>query len=452
MTTILPSARSSWDVIGDQIGANLNQNLPGAVQQGYQRKLGLNALDRAEKDIAEAGGDPFKIALAFAKAGAQNPNLERSIGPLYQAALQKSRVEGAYGQPSSQQQLPPSAAFVAPPGQPQTSQQPIQKNQFVDNESLKAQEPSQSTIGPFNIKTTDDLDEESKRFAQVMNDPNAYQIRYDQLQKQNQTAMAQREALEDMAVKAAVSQKDLPLFMKVASKFDPRNPSEWMRKSEVAWNEAKSNMDKLDRAFIPGLGSGLLGRDREGFLKRITPSVQDLVKDGLEPEVRNKLADNYLTPTEVEEQIHPLTPQKEKSISSLPKGIFPLEKVDYSFLGPGESIFTSKEKSPFLSYEEAIEKAPKEMQVMQNLLSDFFLKNVDEKTSLLALRDKLIRDKDYDWRQVGPAIRQAVKNGLELQPFQSTEMADIETQAPYDSLPEIFQSFDRFTKYLRGNK
>jgi hypothetical protein len=92
MTSILPgNARTPWDVIGSAIGQNLSQNLPGAVQQGFQRQLGLNALDQAQQEISQAGGDPYKIALAFARAGAQNPALERSLGPLLQTALQSGK-------------------------------------------------------------------------------------------------------------------------------------------------------------------------------------------------------------------------------------------------------------------------------------------------------------------------------------------------------------------------
>lgn len=442
MTTILPSARSSWDVIGDMIGQNLNQTLPGAVNQGYQRGLGLNALDKAEQDISQAGGDPFKIALAFAKAGAQNPNLERSLGPLYQSALQQSRVQGAYGQPQQQE---PNARSVVAPGNIPLVQQPTEENQFVQSDALKSSGPSPATPGPFNIITPDQMDVEAKRFAGVMNDPNAYQTRFAQLQNQNQTADAQRQALEETALRQGVKSDELPLFMKVASQFDPRNPTEWARKSDVAWKEAKNNMDKIDRAFIPGLGQGLLGMNREPALKNLEGSVKDLIKSGLEQETRMKLSDNYLTPTEIESLIHPLTPQKEKSITSLPKGTFP-------FVGPEATSFFGGKERPFISFEEAQEKAPKELQMMQNILSEFFKKNVDKDTSLLALRDKIIKDKDYDWRQIGPSIRQAMSEGLELQPFQSTEMTDIDTQAPYDSLPDIFQSLDRAVKFMRGNK
>jgi len=52
----------------------------------------------------------------------------------------------------------------------------------------------------------------------------------------------------------------------------------------------------------------------------------------------------------------------------------------------------------------------------------------------------------------GVDTSQAEQMGLKLNDSQRAEMADINTQAPYESLPEIFQSFDRFWMMMRGNK
>lgn len=88
---------SPLDLVGKIVGDNISQNLPGAVNQGYLRGLGLSALDQAQKDISTSGGDPFKIAMAFARAGAQNPNLDRALGPLYQAAMTQATAQGIPG-------------------------------------------------------------------------------------------------------------------------------------------------------------------------------------------------------------------------------------------------------------------------------------------------------------------------------------------------------------------
>jgi hypothetical protein len=433
MTSILPPGRSSFDVIGQQIGQALQQNMQPSIQQGYQRQLGMNALDRAEQAIKESNGDPYKIALAFARAGAQNPNLERSLGPLAQTAMTNAKVNRAF--PNQQ------GGGTGQSGQPQ-------ENQAISPGLTQISPPSDfAKPSAFNVMTADQINSESERYAQAVNDPNAYQTRQAQLNNQNNIATQQREALEDMALKSDIKPSELSRFMQIGSQFDSRNPSEWMVKAKRKYNEVKAADDSLQRAFIPGTGTALLGGNREKHLKKLENDVQEKVKNGLEDETRTFLANNYVTPTEIESLIHPLTPEKEKAINALPRGIFPAKKAEKYELG---QFYTPE--NPFVSYEEAREKAPKEMQAMQNKLADFFLNNVDDKTSLLVLRDKLWNDRDYDWRQVGPAIKQAMEKGLTLNPRQQAELTDVNTQAPYQSLPEIFQDLDRVWKFFRGNK
>lgn len=445
MVSILPSERTPFDVIMKQVGAGLQENLPQAVQRMGERERGADALARAESEIAQAGGDPYKIALAFARAGAQNPNLERSLGPLMQTAMQNSRTARAFGDKSQT----PNLQMGQPSAQPQDQGLNIPSGQQLEEVTPSQPQSTFLQPSPFNILTPDQINAESERYAVAINDPNGYQQRFAQLQAKNAEATNQRNDLEDFALKAGVKAEQLPRFMNTSgSKFDTRNPTKWAENAIRDYKRILSNDEKLQRAFIPGLGSGLLGRDRDKKLKELVPTVQDQVKAGLEQETREFLADNYLSPTEVEEMINPLTPQKAKAVEKLPKGLFPRETLGEAT----EKAFTGKFEEPTISYEEAVEKAPRQLQQMQNVLSDFFLKNIDDKTSLLVLRDKLWNDKDYDWRQIGPAIREAEQKGLKLNDRQSTEMVDIETQPPIQSLPDIFQSLDRMTQYLRGNK
>jgi len=444
MTTILPAETSPWQVIDKAIGNQISHNLPGAVQQGYQRQLGLNALDQAQADIAQAGGDPYKIAMAFAKAGAQNPNLERSLGPLMQTAMQAGRVQNAFG---------PGQAGRGPGGQPG---QPGQMGQLAVSGAMGRSPMQQEqrpfpTPSPFNIMTPQDMVEESKRYAGSVNDPNAYQTRFASLQDQNATATAQRQALEEGALNAGITPGELPRFMVVNQHLDPRNPAEWLQQAKRNYADVKNNDDMLRRAFIPGLGNGLLGQNRSESLKRLEKPVQENAKRGLEQEDRKYLADNYLTPTEIETLYHPPTPKLEKAIESMPKGIFPAQKK--KTWGDVADVYRGRmDKNPFVSYEEALERDPAGMKVMQDNLANFFLKNVDKNTSLLGIRDQAWDKKDYDWRQFGPALRQAQEMGLKLEPFQIREMSTIETQPPIQSLPDIFKDMSRIPAFLRGAK
>jgi hypothetical protein len=452
MVSILPAERTPYDVIGNMLGQDIRQNLPGAVAQGYQRGRGLSALDQAQAEIAKNPNDPYAIAMAFAKAGAQNPELSRALGPLAQTAMSQAAVNRAFpqgpgGQPSGGAPAvggAPSAQGIsfggqAPAGMPQAP------SGAVEAATPQAQPSAFATPSPFNILTPGDIEAESKRYAAAVQDPNAFATRQAMLQNQNQEAGIQRQNLEQMALNAKVPADELPRFMLVGSKFDTRNPAEWAQKTKQAYKTVKSNDDKIEKAFIPGLGSALLGRNRDEALKRLEPTVKDQIRLGLEGDVREKLAENYLSPTEIEGLVHPIQTRTEKAVEKLPKGDFLVGKPSpYDMWGFPEQ--------PKVSYEEMLEKNPERLQKSQEELKNFFIKNVNPDTSLLVLREKLWKDKGYDWRQIGPAIRKAEDEGLKLSQSQSTEMSDIETQPPVQSLPDIFMDWGRVVQYLRGNK
>lgn len=91
MTTILPSARTPFQTIMEQVGSGLSQSLPQAAMQRSQRETGLSAIDQLQQALQFANGDINKILPAYAKAISLNPNLERSgIGQMALEAARKS--------------------------------------------------------------------------------------------------------------------------------------------------------------------------------------------------------------------------------------------------------------------------------------------------------------------------------------------------------------------------
>jgi hypothetical protein len=426
MVAILPGG-SNWDVIGQHLGESVGRALPRAVEQGYQRQQGLGAIDQLQQQLQESGGDINKMLPALARAYTLNPSLERS--GLGQTFMQQAKVNRAFPQQGQQ---------------PQQGISP-QLNQEIPSEQGQI---SSAVPSPFNVFTGPDIDKASEQYARDINDPSGYGIRQSQLNNLNQIAEQQRANLEDAALKANVAPEDLSRFMIAGSKFDPRNPSRWVEQTKQEFKKVKSNLDQLERSFFPSTGNALLGQNREKALKNLQTPVSNLVKQGYEDDVREQLASNYMSPSEIEETIRPLTPQKIKAIENLPKGSFPAHKTE------ALDIFSTKPplKYPIGSYEEAQITHPKELERMKNELSDFFLKNVDKNTALLPLRDKIWEEKDYDWQQFAPAIEEAVQKGLKLTDRQQTEIAEISTQPPRQSLPDIFKSFDRVIQYFRGNK
>lgn len=448
MVSILPPKISPWQAIGKAM-SELGNNTPQLLEKRYQTQQGLSAIDQLQESLGKSNGDVSQILPALAKAYTLNPNLERSgLGQQY---LQQARVGQAYGQSGQKQ---PQISSEQSPNIASNQSQPQQTSSIQQNAVSQSQEFA--TPSPFNVFTPQDSDEESKRFATALNDPNAYNQRFSQLQALNDAANGQRQSLEQAALNAGVDAGDLPRFMVVNSHLDPRNPSEWAQNAKRNFAQVNNNDKKLRRAFIPGIGSALFGTNREEALKNLTPTLQDNKERGLEQEDRQYLAGEHLSPTEIELAYHPQTPKLKKGISSFPKGLFPAQtKSTWSDV---EKVFTegklpNSKTSPFVSYDEALEKDPEIIQVMQNRLADFFKNNVDNNTSLLGIRHSLWKDKDYDWRQIGPAIRQATAQGLRLNADQERELADLETQAPMESLPDLFKDvLNRTPAIIRGNK
>jgi hypothetical protein len=452
MTTILPPGGGPWSLIGQQIGQSLNQNLPPIIQQRQQRERGYSAIDRLQKDLQGAGGDISKILPAIARAYTDNPNLERS--GLAQYALQNAKASTIYG--PNQQKTPPPPSNGNPPASGQTQptpgtqfQKPPEVPPLIENANAPA---GQARETGYNIQTPQDIDAKAKEDALRTGDPAQYERSLNQGNALNKIAIDYRDGLEKLALDNNVPRDQIQDFMEVGEQFNTRNPSQWLKNTQAAYEPIRNVLTKMERSFIPGIGSALIGENREEALKRLTPDVQDLVKMGREPQARNFLASNWLSPTEIEAQIKPLQKKQEAALSRVPKGFFPPEKPvtwkETANMLKGQ--LPEKYSNPFVSYETAVQKAPKEMQHMQNKLADFFLKNVDDNTSLLVLRDKLW-DKHYHWQQVNSAIRQAQEQGLQLNPRQRAELTDI-AQPPIQSLPNIFQDWKRFYQFHKGAK
>ncbi len=222
----------------------------------------------------------------------------------------------------------------------------------------------------------------------------------------------------------------------------------------------------MEGAFFPGFWTGLVkgGKARENALNNLNSPVQKLVSLGFEQEVRNKLASEGLSPTEISERIHPLPENFDKQLKKLPDGPFQEQKEQSSLLGEpfqagsplgivgaAANKFYKPERT-MKTYDQVLEQSPKEIEKMNNRLAKFLQETITPDMSLAVLRHKLWKDKNYDWRQFGPALNKATKNGLTLTAAQRGELSEINSQAPRDSLSEIFTDWPRFIQYYRGNK
>jgi hypothetical protein len=432
-------------------------------EQEHQRGQLKGALEEVQQ-LVNSGGDPAEISIGAAKAFAGIPGGDKLAQHILPIMLQDAAAKRRYGNKKntpSENKPSPYAPMGSPQGQvtgipPAQGQQPgVMGPTQQQPQNVQPQGDLQEVIdSDYNIKTPQQMIDKAKEDAELSGDPNRYATALAEGEAENTLAKNHKDYLQSIAQSSgSISNADLPKFMLAAKGIPTNNPDQWLEQAMNRWAPIQDSYKRLSNAFIPGVDSALLGENRDEALKRIIPNSQDLVKKGQERPLRQFLTENYLTPTEVEEQIHPLDDKTKKSLDKLPKGLFPAKKLTgWKDLSKMSNVNKALDKNPFVDYDTALEKSPKAMQTMQNRLANFINETVTPDTSLSVLREELWNKKDYDWRQIGPAIEQAKEMGLKLTPTQDAELSHISTTPPYQSLPDIFKGWDRIVKLVRGNK
>ncbi len=448
MVSILPSG-TPGSLISADVGRALQSVLPQSVQQGYNRGM----LQKSLGDIRNSSQDPnaslIDMLLSLVQGTAGIPGSERYVGQIAPLLMNRKIAENAYG---NKGQSSVSQSSVNP-----NKNLPQTESGYINPiDEFRGPKASQRPINSdYDTKTPEQIDKQAQQMASDLGNPDLYPKILGELNTKNQMAEAYRNNLEKNAqAKFNISTEDLPEFMEIGKSENSSNIDQWLINTNRKFDEYKRDKQKIEQTFIPGIGNGLIGNNRDEALKNLIPTIQKEVQRGREEQTRKYLASEYVSPTEIEGLIHPPTPKLEKAIESFPKGIFPAQKK--STWGDVKEVFKGKlpayQTNPFISYEEAKIKDPRALEVMEDRLTDFFLKNVDENTALSPLTEKLWDKKDYDWRQFGPALRKAEEKGLTFTPSQRAEISRIETQAPIQSLPHIFQTWDRMFDVIRGNK
>lgn len=467
MVTILPTKTNLGTVLGQSLGQGLQTGIENQVQRGITQQ-DLNRLRQNSQNAS-----PTDLAFNLAEATALNPALGRAAGPLFETLMKSNQSDRFFGKQGSNQgnaQGPVNGQSPSPGFKQSlnTQQQPVNlqvngggipSTMQGQGERVAGQPNPQaySTSGVLpRIMPAEEIQNLAERAAQNQNDPGSLPTWLNYYNGLNDTARNARTEAENVALKMGVDQTEIPEFMKIGEQFsNETDVNKWAIDTNEKYQEYKNNKNKLENALIPGFFTGLMQgpKPREIALKRMTGTIQDLIKAGQEPYVRTTLAKEGLSPTEIEEGIHPLTENTFNAFEKMPKGFFPANKS--LFDGSDVEIIKGQPKlkdNTFVDYETALEKAPKEMKAMQNRLSSFFKNNVNNDTSLLVLRHKLWNDKDYDWRQIGPAIREAMSKGLKLNHAQLSELTELETQPPRQSIADVFADWGRWQDKIKGVK
>lgn len=418
MVQIIPPQTNLGSQIGQSLGQGLQQGLNQAIQQQYQRGMLQKALGKVRELGNQENADPVALMTSLMEAGAGIPGSERYIGALAPLLLGNLRTKQLYGEgekASGEESLQPAAAFR-------------EASKFVEGEK-----PAGYLAAPMN---PEQMQAYAERYANVMQTPEAYDQGFSQAQRINQERLQSRQALQQAAVAQGITPDEMPRFMQSATEFQELNDlpaieraavdkTKQIRNQKEALRNINApgsyqNLGGIKQHFIPGMtlfkALTSKGKERQEALKGYSSLVKNLVNEGEEPYVRETLAKEIgLSPTEIEELIHPITEGILKNISKLPKG---------------------NQMNP---------KARKES------LINFFRNNVGNDTSLLVLRDNLINEKGYDWKEILEAIHNAFPDGNSLTKYQQAEESAL-AQPPIQSLSQLFSPTPNLRGFLRGQK
>jgi|SRR5208337_2334933 len=410
---ILPQERN----LGQELGSSLTSTLLPLMQQQFQRKQLQGALGKAQEAFKNENANPTDKAFSFINAIAGIPGSEKYAAPMLQMLLSQERTQNLYGKEG----YGAEERGGKPPAPPAVAAKEAAK--FSEGE-----EPAGFLRPPMN---QDQVEKYAERYAQQLGTPDAYEQGLAQAQNINAAREKNRTEIANAGRAIHVSEQDIPRYTQVATQFQhEKDPAKLIRQTNNKWNEIQNNKKSLENATVPGIGrtvtqglfqGGLINAlmhpnaNRQKFLKKYDDLVGKLVNEGEEPFVRKTLTDLGLSPTEVEERIHPLTDQVQNSLHSLPSG---------NKLNP---------------------------QTREKELVKFLKANVDNNTSLLVLRDRLWKDKKYNWEEIGNAVKQAFPNTQNLTNYQASEIPEL-SNPPRQSLIDIFKEGGRPLEYFKGAK
>lgn len=395
--------------LGQALGGGLGQGIEQGANIGLQRHLIQNAL--GDLTNLPKNATPLQLASSLIKATAGIPGAERYVGQLFPLLLQQTRLQGLTqeGQP-----------FGAPGAGGQPSMTPGAPTQ-----------PSEGKGFLGKIYNPEEIQNFARNYAIQMGDPNAYEQGFNIATSLNQQARTSRTELAQRAQQElGVPQDEIADVTRILEKYgNLPNPDAIIQAARPEIGRFRNLKTKLDQAFVPGVVSGiaqkggfgvlgnLLTANRDKTLRELHGTVKELIDMGFEPMVRNKLASEHLSPTEVEEAIHPLSKSTSAAINNFP----------------------SSSKIP----------ADKRQDRISGFIKDTLKHSPD--TSLLVLRHKLWDEKGYDWKEIANAINQPDITS-HLSDAQKAELLTVENDPPVQSLTDIFRGYGRWIDYLRGTK
>ena len=368
---------------GGELGKALGQGLQSGIEKGFERGQLQSALGKMSSIMNDPNIPLGQKIAASMQVGALIPESGRYMGELIKSIPQMQQQQIAAG-------------------------------------AIPRQTPQE---GPFGAVTTPSERNEALRQAQMAG------ATPETLQNINQSFETQQinrqNALENFweAAKSEIpgmQDKNKSYFMEWVTRAHPnvKNPEELMIKAKRDWPIIKRRTDELI-ANMPGLSRGILSKflpfidSRQKVLKDRFESTAKQLKELYGPALAiEKLMENTdLSLTEADRLVFPYNKQQEIGLKQFP-----------DFLAPYGMRFKSVKNKI-------------------NKMINFLDQNIDDKTSLLALRHDLwqkgFQHKDV-LREIKNVLRKKQNQGQEIPEKQLRDIAYMEMHPPRDSLFDIF--------------
>lgn len=470
MVSILPPGRSRWDAVGALLGQSLNQNLPGAVQQGFNRGQLQNSLDEIKKISKDPNSNQLDVILQTMKAGAGIPGSERYLSQIIPLLTKYAEANASNKTPLAGENADarPSREPMEEISQPQNlpnflgaNQQ--QNNQFFPNnvgpQGGPGNAPQSSTTGQKLSLLTPQ--EQIKAAHQLSKDRIAGGINTDAKE-------ALREIQENEKEKKSFNEKvDEELAQRVQSQqnYGQRASDQLKKVYPQATEEQQAIFQKKgEQASIQGKSEADINRFLAKEATNFKNTISNVEKDMSAPRIQNEFQRKFLGTNKDFNQASNDLRVKLKPILDL--GLYDtarnlLTKLGYypeereSIINPmSERLNTLMNKVPQAQYirkPEAVgypgqvpsitmprEYPPNQKENIKSGLMD--LKKADPNFSLVLAR-KSFEDKDYDWRVFKDALNELQNEGFELTEDQKIQQSNLDT-APLNILQKILHGLN----------
>ena len=458
MVSILPSARTPFDVIGADVGQALQSVLPQAVQQMYNRKNLQQSLNQIKQIAADPNSSPLDILLSTMQAGAGIPGSERYLATLAPELVKFAEARRAQGvrQPGEEsipaipqrQELPgfmgkeqPSAEFfptnLGSQGAPGNIPQPATTGQIIplltpsEKRSEAKRLSKESTSAGIPLTPVQALEEVNK----AEDDKRLHNQTVESERKQRvgaQQTYGKRASDELLKVYPEATSEQQAIFQKIGEEEAAKGKSEaeinrFLSKAATNFKNSIVNVEKDLSA--PRL-QNMIQRAATGTYKNLEQAGEDvrshlkpILDLGLYDTARKILSNKGYGPEEREVIINPLSERSKITLNKVPdvRAKKELGKI------PGQPVLAISFKKPEINIDN-----------IKDGLSD--LKKSDPNFSLVLAR-KAFEDKGYDWRIFKDALNDLERQGFELTDDQNIQKGYLDTP-PLNKLEEILHGLN----------